>query len=205
MWSLASTALAAPIVERVSLVGEAGAYTDRSGVGFGLAAASASGPVTVGATALAVGRLPAFDVVPISERAGIGLATVELGVGAPDAPVRFLGLLDAAALDPVERECTRRDGCRSQFFLRFGPDAPVGVSLQPAAGVRLGGGAGSSGVRASTSVAVQPTWRYEELLFVPRLDLTVWSDARPWSVHAWAGRYGAAVGLGHALSRPRPR
>lgn len=203
MWSLAlSAAVAAPVAGRVSLAAEAGAYTGQSGVAFALAGAAGAGLVTVGVSGTAVGRVPVPASDPVSDRAGIALSTVELRVGRPDAGLSGVALLDAAALDPIERDCTRRYGCRSQFFLAFGEGAPVGVSVQPAAGVRLAGGA-AGGVRTAWLLALQPSYVYDELELVPRMDLTVWSDVSPWSLHVWTGRYGAAVGVGHTLGAPR--
>ena len=85
-------------------------------------------------------------------------------------------------------------------FTAASPDAAAGVSLQPAAGVRFLSGPATSGVRTATLVGLQPTQWYGDLLLVPRVDVRVWSVEQPWSLHAWANRYGAAVGFGHRLA-----
>lgn len=190
---------------RLDLFAEAGVYTAQSGVGFGLAGAVEQGLLAFGLSATAGGRAPTFQVTPLTERAAVGFATAELdlrlgGGPAGSQPIGLTALVDTALLDPVERDCSRRFGCRNALFLAASPDAAAGLSLQPAAGVRFLSGPATSGVRTATLVGLQPTQWYGDLLLVPRVDLRVWSVERPWSLHAWANRYGAAVGFGHRLA-----
>jgi hypothetical protein len=198
-----------PIDGRLELVSEAGIYTSQSGVGFGLGGAARTGPVVAGVTGVVGGRIPTFGT-PISERAGIGLATVELELrfGAEPGlePVGLVALLDAAALDPAERDCVNEQ-CRMQYFTAVPTKEPtLGLGVQPAFGLRVLGGVGGDGVHSALLLGLQPTHFYDaQVWFLPRVDLTVWRADRPWSIRWWAGRYGTAVGFGYALSSPRRR
>lgn len=207
MWAVVPPALAAPSPDRLELVGEAGVYTAQSGFGVGLDGTVRTGRVVLGLSAVAGGRVPFPNDTPISTRDAVGLSTVELdlrvGGVAGHEPIGLVALLDAAFVDPLERDCSRQNGCRSSLFLGSGR-APVGASLQPAAGVRLVKESRDH-VLTTLLLGVQPTLFYGDVLLVPRLQVEAWDAEGPWSFRAWTSRYGVGVGLGHALSAPKGR
>lgn len=191
--------------DRVEIWADAGVATGQAALAFGIGAGMREGPLTLLGTAGFGGRANLFQT-GVSERPGFGLATLA-GALALDkrSAISAVLLLDAALLDTAERACgAPADGaCRHRLFVGMERNPTLGISLQPAAGARISG-VGASGSAFSATFAIQPHWlRENHLWFAPRLDIAALEGS--WSAHAWAGRYGLAIGIGHRLSRPGRR
>jgi hypothetical protein len=203
-WTLAQ-ALAAGTTpdDRVEVWSDTGLMTGQVGLAFGFGAGLHQGGFSLLGTAGVGGRGNLFKT-GVSQRPGFGIASLAAGwdLDASGA-LALVAIVDAALLDNIEQDCGRptRKDCRHYLFLGSEADPELGLSLQPAVGLRLGGH-GSSGAAFSATLGVQPHWLYDQhFWFAPRIDLAIGEGQ--WSAHAWAGRYGMAVGMGHRLSRPR--
>jgi hypothetical protein len=188
--------------DRVEVWSDMGLMTGQVGLAFGFGAGLHEGRLTLLGTAGVGGRGNLFKT-GVSQRPGFGLASLAAGWDLePGGTLALMVLLDVALLDTIEQDCGRptRKDCRHYLFAGTESNPELGISLQPAVGVKLGG-SGTSGASFSTTIGVQPHWLYDQhYWFSPRIDLAIGEGQ--WSAHAWAGRYGMAVGLGHRLSRP---
>jgi hypothetical protein len=203
-WTLAQ-ALAAGTTpdDRVEVWSDMGLMTGQVGLAFGFGAGMHKRGLTLLGTA-GVGVRGNLFKTGVSERPGFGMASLAAGWDLdPRGTMALIVLVDVALLDTIEQDCGRptRKDCRHYLFVGSESEPELGLSLQPAAGVRFGG-QGTSGAAFSTTIGVQPHWLYDQhFWFAPRVDLAIGEGQ--WSAHAWAGRYGMALGLGHRLSRPR--
>lgn len=185
--------------DRMEASVEGGVVTARGAVGFGLGGGLRRGPFTFVATGGFGGRID----IGGSGQPGYGLGSVALGLDTDADGMRIGAVLltDWVVLDTSEQDCSVRFGCRHEWFVGLEVPPTLGIGVEPATGVRLSGD-GPSGASWSATFAWQPSIVDDELWwFVPRLDLAVWGAADNLSVHAWAGRYGVALGLGYRLTR----
>ncbi len=90
--------------------------------------------------------------------------------------------LDTAVVDADERACEGLNGCRHYLWTDLA-DAPVGLSLAPAIGVRMEQ-SWSDGNRVVVSAAIQDHRIYRVLLPGPRGEVAI-HTAWNWMVGTW--------------------
>jgi hypothetical protein len=195
--ALAGVAWAAPLARSTEVFVDSGFVLDQPAVAFGAGHLWAPGPVRIGIQGAAGARATVVENRP--QDPPFGLATVTLGV----VPVRsdrtrvgLVALLDAAILPAAEEDCNNLGNlCRHPWWI--GTDE-IGMSFDPAAGVRLEG-EGRSGGGWSVLLGVTTHQAYDLPVYpIPRLDVSFAAGPRT-TFHAWAGRYGVALGLGRQL------
>jgi hypothetical protein len=134
-----------------------------------------------------------FDDFPTDVPYGLGT----LWAGAASHNVGFVAIADFAVLGAEEEDCRPNNGCRHNLWIG---NATTGVSIQPAAGMLLGG-TGASGGSWSFVLGLQPHVRYEDVIeLCPRVDFVAALSKRA-TFHLWGGRYGIAAGVGTVLGR----